>query len=117
MAEKKCVTCHMHRAEEDKPLKTGGHTFRADERACLKCHKDPRSLMVKRRAEISPLLKRLKTLLDNEHDTTSRAYRAAQLNYDMVISDGEMGAHNPKYAKALLQYGILSLSGESVREP
>lgn len=106
---KKCVTCHMHREEEDKLLQKGGHTFHADDRVCLKCHEDPKPLVTKWQEEISPLLKQLKSLLDNASDRKSRSYRAAKLNYDIIIADGGMGLHNPKYAQALLRHSISSL--------
>ena len=107
---KKCVTCHMHREEKDKLLEKGGHTFRADDGVCLECHEDSKSLMGKWEQEISPLLKQLKTLLDSDIDKKSRYYKAARLNYNIIIADGGVGSHNPKYAKALLQYSISSLS-------
>jgi formate-dependent nitrite reductase cytochrome c552 subunit len=120
---KKCVTCHMHREgkeEEEKagaPLQKGGHTFRSNEKVCLKCHEDPRPLMAKWQTGTSSLLKRLKALLDSTPNKTSESYKAAKLNYDIVIADGEMGLHNPKYAQALLQYGISCLTAESVWKP
>jgi formate-dependent nitrite reductase cytochrome c552 subunit len=117
---KKCVTCHMHREENEKeekagtPLQKGGHTFRSNEKVCLKCHEDPKPLVAEWRAETSSLLKRLKSLLDSTPSKTSESYKAAKLNYDIVIADGGVGAHNPKYAKALLQHSISSLAVESV---
>ena len=124
---KKCVTCHMHKEkkedkadEEEKAenidprLRKGGHTFRADERACLKCHEDPMSMVTEWREKTSPLLKELKVLLDNTPDKYSKVYRAAQQNYNMVMADNGMGTHNPRYAVALLRYGISSLTVESV---
>ncbi len=106
---KKCVTCHMHREKKDEVLKKGGHTFRADSRACLKCHEEPESLVEEWRAKILPLLADLSKLLDKSPDKNSKAYKSAKQNYNMVIADGEMGTHNPTYAQALLQYGISSL--------
>lgn len=96
------------------PLRKGGHTFRSDDRVCLKCHEDPKPLVAKWRTEASSLLKRLKALLDSTPDKTSESYKAARLNYDMVIADGGMGVHNPKYAQTLLRYSISSLTVESV---
>lgn len=96
------------------PLQKGGHTFRSDDRACLKCHENPRPLVAEWRVETSSLLKRLKVLLDSTPDKTSKSYKAARLNYDMVMADGGVGVHNPKYAQALLQYSISSLTAESV---
>ena len=116
---KKCVTCHMHKegkdAEKkaDTPQQKGGHTFLPDDRACLKCHESPKSMVAEWRAKTSSLLKQLKTLLDNTSDKTSKSYKVVQLNYGIVIADCGMGTHNPKYAQALLQYSILSLMTES----
>jgi formate-dependent nitrite reductase cytochrome c552 subunit len=122
---KKCVTCHMYKAEKktdeeekaeeaDPRLRKGGHTFRADDRVCLKCHEDPKSIMAKWREQISPLLEELKSLLDSTPDKASKAYRSARQNYNMVMADRGMGMHNPKYAVALLRYGISALRVESV---
>ena len=117
----KCVTCHLYRAEEEKkekkadaPPKKGGHTFRVDDRICLKCHEDTKSLVVEWQAKITPLLKRLKALLDSAPNKTSKPYKAARLNYDIVIADGGTGLHNPRYAQALLRYSISSLTAESL---
>jgi len=125
----KCATCHMHKAGEkekketgeeekaekvDPRLRKGGHTFRADDRACLKCHEDPKPTVAEWREKTSSLLKELKALLDNTPDKNSRVYKAAQKNYSMVIADNGVGAHNPRYAVALLKYGISSLTVESV---
>lgn len=124
---KKCAACHMYKekkedkadAEEktekiDPKLRKGGHTFRADDRACLECHEDPKSRVAEWREKTSALLKELKALLDNTPDKNSKAYKAAQKNYNMVIADGGMGTHNPGYAVALLKYGISSLTVESM---
>ena len=123
----KCATCHMYKAgkkdkadEEgkiekiDPKLRRGGHTFRADDRACLKCHEDPKSMVAEWRGKTSSLLKELEALLDNTPDKNSRVYKAAQKNYNMVIADNGVGTHNPGYAVALLKYGISSLTVESV---
>lgn len=111
--EKKCITCHMY-SQEDTELKKGGHTFRLNYNVCLKCHhKDPEVLMSEWREKIPPMLEQLKSLLDNHPDKTSKVYKSAKRNYDMVIADGGIGIHNPRYAQALLQYGISSLSSES----
>ena len=117
---KKCVTCHMYKEKEaektkdDRSPRKGGHTFRPDDRACLKCHEDPKPLVAEWQARTSSLIKRLKALLDSATDKTSRSYKDAKLNYDIVIADSGIGVHNPRYAQALLQYGISSLTAESV---
>jgi len=119
---KKCVTCHMYKDEKakekeaDAPPEKGGHTFRSNDKVCLKCHEDPMSLVAKWREETSALLKRLKALLDSVPDKTSESYKAAKSNYDIVMADGGLGVHNPKYAQALLQYSISSLTVEPVWE-
>ena len=114
---KKCVTCHMYREKEDKILKNGGHTFRPDSRACLKCHEKPESLVEEWRAKILPLLADLSELLDKASDKSSKAYKAAKQNYNMVIADGAMGDHNPRYAQALLKHSISSLKFDPTDKP
>lgn len=120
---KKCVTCHMHKEEEKqkevdkKPnvkMQKGGHTFRSDDKACLKCHENPELLVKEQNEKTAALLKRLKGLLDSTTDKKSASYRAARLNYNIVMADGEIGLHNPSYAQALLRYGISALTIESV---
>jgi formate-dependent nitrite reductase cytochrome c552 subunit len=106
---KKCVTCHMYKEKEDKVLKEGGHTFIADNRACITCHEDPKSRIAEWRAKILPLLAELKELLDKATDKKAKAYKDAKLNYDLVIADGVIGMHNPTYAHALLLHSISSL--------
>ncbi len=92
---KKCATCHMYREKEDKILKSGGHTFRPDSRACLKCHEKPDALVAEWRGKISPLLKELKGLLNKAPDKTSKIYKSAQQNYDMVIGSRALGKREP----------------------
>lgn len=106
---KKCVACHMYKEKEDKILKEGGHTFIADNRACLQCHEDPESRKAEWRAKILPLLAELGEILDKATDKKSKVYKNAKLNYDLVIADGGMGTHNPKYAHALLLHSISSM--------
>jgi formate-dependent nitrite reductase cytochrome c552 subunit len=119
---RKCVTCHMYRekTEKDKqpesPVKKGGHTFRSDERSCLECHEDAKTLVAKWRTEISPLLEQLKSLLEGASNKESKIYEEARLNYDIVVADGGIGIHNPRYAGLLLRYSISSLTGESEPE-
>ena len=91
---RKCVTCHMYREKEDKILEKGGHTFRPDSRACLKCHEKPESLVEEWRAKILPLLANLSGLLDKAPDKTSEVYKAAEKNYGIVIADGAAGMHS-----------------------
>jgi len=95
-------------------LPKGGHTFRIDQKVCLKCHKDPTALTEKWQKELQPMIKTLKDLLDNTSNKTTKTYRDARANYYMVISDGGLGVHNPNYAKALLKYSISSLHTENI---
>ena len=114
---KKCVTCHMYREKGDKVLKEGGHTFRPDGRVCLECHEKPESLVEEWRAKILPLLANLSELLNKAPVKNSKVYRSAKQNYNIVIADGAMGTHNPRYAHALLRYSISSLKFESPDKP
>ena len=95
--------------ELDMSVQKGGHTFRLDYRVCLKCHDDSRALVAEWSARTAPLIKQLKTLLDNTADKNSKAYKAAKLNYGLVMADGGSGSHNPRYAEVLLRYSISSL--------
>ena len=122
---KKCVTCHTHKEEGEQKeadekanmtLQKGGHTFRSDDRACMKCHENPKLLVKEQNEKTAALLKRLKKLLDSATDKKSASYRTARLNYNIVIADGGIGLHNPGYAQALLRYGISALTVESVWE-
>jgi len=110
---KKCITCHTYKEKADTPSQKGGHTFRVDEKVCLQCHENPAALKSEWQTKISPMVKQLKELLDGYSDKASKVYRAAKLNYDLVIADGETGVHNPRYAQALLQHSITSLTAES----
>jgi plasmid replication initiation protein len=118
---KTCVKCHMYKAkgEENKEvpeseLPKGGHTFRVDDKVCLECHDDPKALAAKWEKEITPLLKKLKDILDSTEEKGTKAYKDARTNYFMVVSDGATGVHNPQYAKALLKYSISSLLAATV---
>ena len=113
----KCITCHMHREEEDKVLKRGGHTFLSNKKICLKCHEDPESMMAEWKAKISPILKELESLLKKFPDKKSKIYKDATLSYEVVIADGKIGSHNPRYAQALLQYSISSLTFDITAKP
>ena len=112
-----CVTCHTHREKEDEVLKRGGHTFLSDKRVCLKCHEDPESMMAEWKVKISPLLEELESRLEKFPDKKSKIYRDAKLNYDVVIADGKIGSHNPRYAQALLQRSISSLVFDITARP
>jgi hypothetical protein len=115
----KCIECHTYngKAEADKtPSEKGGHTFRLDDRVCLKCHDNPAGMIAEWSSKISPLVAQLKDLLDKYPNKSSKIYYAAKRNYAMVTSDNGMqtqGIHNPKYALALLQSSISELTAES----
>jgi formate-dependent nitrite reductase cytochrome c552 subunit len=119
MMSKKCVTCHMYKPEKEvekttaKALKTGGHSFRPDDRVCLKCHEDPKALAAKWREETASMLEQLKTLLDKAPDRKSKLYKQVKLNYNLIVADDGIGLHNPVYAQALLKYSISSLMSKS----
>ena len=117
---RKCVECHYYtgRVEADTtPSEKGGHTFKLDDRVCLKCHHHKaEDLIVEWNKQIVPLVAQLKDLLDKYPDKTSKTYIAIKKNYGFVISDSGMqiqGIHNPKYAVAVLQYSISALTAES----
>jgi len=90
----------------------GGHTFRIDDKVCLQCHKDTQVLMLGWKEKLSPTIKQLKDLLDSYSNQNSKAYIAAKRNYTLVVSDGGVGIHNPRYAQELLQYSISLLRSE-----
>jgi len=111
----KCITCHIYKGKSEKenePLEKGGHTFRLDDRVCLKCHEKSKDLIAEWEAKISPMIKQLRDLLDSYPDKTSKIYVSANRNYALVVADGGMGIHNPRYAQALLKHSISSLSAE-----
>lgn len=117
-----CVTCHMAEAFGGQ---AGGHTFNItylyhggteyNFAGCTACHSDEEALETKiedTEAVIETLLADIKTLLEMEgvlvagyaatgvklHPDALRAY----WNYKFVEEDRSNGAHNFKYAKALL---------------
>jgi len=120
---KKCADCHMYKVSGEKEevvdisKQMGGHTFRADERYCLKCHRDAGSMMAKWKAENSELVKQLKALLDSSADKTTKVYKEAKLNHDLVRADSGIGFHNPRYAQAILRHSISSLQIKSWDQP
>lgn len=112
--QKKCIVCHFYKVsnEDDIEKQKGGHTFKVDERVCLKCHKDANALMQEWKGKIDPLLKQLNDMLDKYPNKTSKAYIAAKRNFAFVIADGGTGIHNPKYAYELLRSSISLLRAE-----
>ena len=117
---RKCVTCHMHKAKEVEsrqdvpPPSRGGHTFRSDSGACLKCHENSGNLVAEWKSRVSTLVERLKVALDAAPDKNLKSYITARSNYDIVIADGGTGMHNPRYAQALLLHSIASLEAGSL---
>lgn len=112
--KEKCIECHFYKEsnEDDIEKQKGGHTFKVDERVCLKCHKDATAMMNEWKVKIEPLLKQLKDMLDKYPNKTSKAYIAANRNYAFVVTDGGTGIHNPRYAYELLISSISLLRTE-----
>jgi len=104
----KCITCHIYKGKE-KTEKVYGHTFQINDKVCLHCHEETKILMLGWRERITPLAEQLKELLDNYPDKRSGLYIAANRNYTLVITDGGVGIHNPRYAQELLKNSILLL--------
>jgi hypothetical protein len=113
----KCVECHYFNVRADNTiLEKGGHTFRIDDRVCVKCHHNTAQKVSEWETKIAPLTNQLKELLDKYPDKKSNGYYNASRNYGMVIGDSGMniyGIHNPQYAEALLKKGIAILTSES----
>lgn len=96
--------------------KKGGHTFRTDDRICLKCHDNISVKLAEWNTKLTPLATELKGLLDKYPNKTSRVYISVKKNYGMAVSDtgmNAMGIHNPAYAQILLQVGISTLISDS----
>ena len=120
-----CVTCHMGPAQG---VASGGHTFNvADENgnintdACIQCHSDPdelEALAENREQQIDSLLNELATVLiarglvnpndpgRNVPGTYTGHEAGAVFNNAFVRESRDNGAHNFKYAKALLVNSI-----------
>ena len=110
--KKRCVQCHMVKADPEAVAKHGGHTFIADLSVCSTagCHDSADNSMETKlpqyRAEIEAKMKAVKAMLNAAPDKTSQAYLDAKLNYDMVKGDSGYGLHNMPYANALLNYSL-----------
>ena len=113
--EKKAEKKKENKADLKKPQK-GGHTFRVDRGVCLQCHKNYEIIEAKSNASTATLMKQLKELLEKCPDKKSKAYKDAKSNYSMVLFDGGLGIHNPSYARALLEYSIVTLKDTSTWE-
>ena len=113
----KCIECHYWTASgEHKPSQKGGHTFRTDNRICLKCHDNIAAKLAEWNTKITPLAAELKGLLDKYPNKTSRVYISVKKNYGMAMGDAGMNVqavHNPAYAQLLLQIGISTLISDS----
>lgn len=116
---KKCVECHYWSAKskesKDSTIK-GGHTFRVDDKICLKCHDNIQEKLTEWNAKIIPLANELKDMLEKYPNKNSKAYISARKNYGLAMSDPGMNVqaiHNPAYAVALLQAGISALRADS----
>ena len=118
-----CITCHM---AEPYGAQAGGHTFNVtylyhgstefNFAGCTACHTDEDALETKiedTEAEIETLLSDVETLLDTEGVLDADGYVVTGVklhpdalrafwNYKLIEEDRSNGAHNFKYAKALL---------------
>jgi hypothetical protein len=116
---RKCVECHYWTARmngDNTPSQKGGHTFRIDERLCLKCHDDISAKLSEWDKKIIPLAAELKGMLDKYPNKNSKAYISAKKKYGMATGDSGMNAkavHNPAYAQTLLKIGISTLTSDS----
>ena len=109
-----CATCHFFKEKEDEVSEVGGHTFKANPAACLKCHTDP-AVAEKKQADaqkqISDQLAELKPLLETFADKESEDFKNAEFNINLVEISGDLGAHNLTYSKKLLDYSASVLKG------
>ena len=112
----KCIECHYWTASDNEPSQKGGHTFRIDDKICLKCHHNIPAKLAEWNTKLTPIAAELKNMLDKHPNKSSKAYISAKKNYGMAVSDtgmNSMGIHNPAYAQILLQIGISTLISDS----
>ncbi len=107
-----CIACHSRTPKGSKELGTG-HTFRTRPASCTSCHKGGAPPMRDFRKRASALLVKLgagrspdKGPLHATDETTpsdqQRAHALAAVR--LVLEDPAAGAHNPGYAKRLLDF-------------
>ncbi|MBD3182757.1 hypothetical protein GF312_10725 [Candidatus Poribacteria bacterium] len=119
-----CVTCHMATAFGDK---IGGHTMKmahdsdtVNVSGCVFCHADIETFDLNgTQTEIAGLLDELKALLiaNNLIDNSGLAVPGIRssdetgslFNYLLILEDGSLGVHNPRYSRAILQNSIEAL--------
>ncbi|NJN28502.1 MAG: hypothetical protein HC819_22275 [Cyclobacteriaceae bacterium] len=113
----KCTGCHMYDYGNGK----GGHTFNPALDACNTCHgADNSDFNYKNtQTEVSEMLVELKGqlmdlgVLDAEGHVVPGTYPMLQaqayFNYDGMLEDRSLGAHNPEYVKAILKNTIAAL--------
>ncbi|MFQ6041877.1 MAG: dockerin type I domain-containing protein, partial [Candidatus Poribacteria bacterium] len=106
-----CTTCHMFKEKEDEMSEVGGHTFKANTAACLKCHTDPEKKKADAQKQISDQLAELKPLLETFADKESEDFKNAEYNINLVEISGDLGVHNLTYSKKLLDYSASVLKG------
>lgn len=100
-----CVHCHYGES-------TGrSHLFTPHPLSCAACHPEANGLSFSwnhRSAEIRDLLAALRDELAaaSPADSLTEAFRRAEFNYRFVDRDASLGAHNYRYAHALLQSSL-----------
>ena len=117
-----CTNCHM--GESGDQIQ-GNHTWFPTETACIECHTGGApSEVAGLEEDMATLLALLETVgvveveIDEEGNvdvspvrgTYKIAEAEAAWNYILLMEDKSMGAHNPKYAKALIKNSIEALS-------
>ena len=119
-----CVGCHMGEG--------ANHTFEPDEDICAKCHPSAEDFDYKGiQTDVEALVEELGDLLlaaglinensEDGHPTVEEAPEdqgIALWNWLYVAhEDKSMGVHNPEYAKALLEEGIMRMSAAAKATP
>lgn len=109
LIEERCVRCHMYTEEyedEENPA-IAGHSFEPELYVCQACHAGATDFNINgSQTDIENLLAQLDAELE-AGDEEDQWYAEALFNYYFVTNDGgSRGAHNYKYAKALLEDAI-----------
>ncbi|MBZ0263062.1 hypothetical protein K8I28_00210 [bacterium] len=112
--ERGCVDCHMTmRGHGDPAGWKGGHDFYPALEACQGCHSGTDTFDVGGgQTEIEELMEQLITAIGvnaddlGDGDITTPEQRMAGYAYAFVHDDGSHGAHNPVYARSLLENAI-----------
>ncbi len=106
-----CIACHGRTPASSKELGTG-HTFRADHKSCTRCHEGGAPAMADFRKRAHALLAKLAPpethtgpLHAGDESVPQDPQRAQALAaVRLVLEDPAAGAHNPAYAKRLLDF-------------